>query len=83
MRQPLLSLGSGGSGRLLADNLQDGLDILRAVVMYLPTCMTKLPAAGIGTVSSGEDLVPLTRPPVLSIGRGVSFVDLPLQAAES
>jgi hypothetical protein len=50
--------------------------------MYLPTCVTKLPA-GIGTVSSGEDLVPLPRPPVLSIGRGVSFVDLPLQAAES
>jgi hypothetical protein len=77
-----LSLGSGRSGRLLADNLQDGLDILRAVVMYLPTCVTKFPA-GIGTVSSGEDLVPLPRPPVLSIGRGVSFVDLPLLAAES
>jgi hypothetical protein len=82
MGQPLLSLGSGRSGRLLADNLQDGLDIRRAVVMYLPTFVTKLPA-GIGTVSSGEDLVPLPRPPVLSIGRGVSFVDLPLQAAES
>jgi hypothetical protein len=70
MGQPLLSLGSGRSGRLLADNLQDGLDIRRAVVMYLPTFVTKLPA-GIGTVSSGEDLVPLPRPPVLSIGRGV------------
>jgi hypothetical protein len=37
--------------------------------------VTKLPA-GIGTVSSGEDLVPLPRPLFLGIGSSASFVNL-------
>jgi len=44
-------------------------------------CVTK-PPAGIGTVSSDEDLVPLPRLPVLGIGRSPLFVNLPLRTAK-